>query len=119
MKTRVLICDDDKDMVHLLSNMLMKNDYDVDGITQMDHFMDNVKSFDPDLILMDITMPDIDGIQATKILSKDGSTAHIPVIFMSANPSIETFAQQFNKFYIKKPFDIDKFKSILNVYAIS
>lgn len=118
MATRILICDDDVDMVNLISRMLIKNDYDVDEITHMVDFMDKVLEFDPDMILMDISMPDINGIDATKMLYQNESTAHIPVIFMSANPDIETFASQLNKLYIKKPFDIDKLRAILNVYAI-
>ena len=118
MKTRILICDDDEDMVTLISKMLIKNDYDVDKITQMVDFMDKVQNFDPDMILMDISMPDINGVDATRMLYEHESTSHIPVIFMSANPDIEVYATQLNKLYIKKPFDIDKLQAILNVYAI-
>ena len=118
MKTRILICDDDKDMVTLISKMLIKNDYDVDKITQMVDFMDKVRDFDPDMILMDISMPDINGVDATRMLYEHESTSHIPVIFMSANPDIEVYATQLNKLYIKKPFDIDKLQAILNIYAI-
>lgn len=118
MNTRILICDDDVDMVNLISRMLVKNDYDVDEITQMDDFMDKVEEFDPDMILMDISMPDINGVDATRMLYENESTSHIPVIFMSANPDIEKFATQLNKLYIKKPFDIDKLQAILNIYAI-
>ena len=118
MKTRILICDDDRDMVNLISRSLIKNDYDVDEITQMVDFMDKVRAFDPDMILMDISMPDINGVDATRILYENESTSHIPVIFMSANPDIEKFATQLNKLYIKKPFEIDKLQAILNIYAI-
>ncbi|NEN24996.1 response regulator [Cryomorpha ignava] len=118
MNTRILICDDDVDMVKLISRMLTKNGYDVDEITQMVDFMDKVQKFDPDMILMDISMPDINGVDATRMLYANESTSYIPVIFMSADPDIELFASQLNKLYIKKPFDIDKLRAILNVYSI-
>lgn len=118
IKTRIIICDDDGDMVSLISRSLIKNDYAVDEITQMDDFMDKVLAFDPDMILMDISMPDINGVDATKMLYENESTSHIPVILMSANPEIEKFATQLNKLYIKKPFEIDKLQAILNVYSI-
>lgn len=118
MNTRILICDDDEDLVKLVSRMLTKNGYDVDEITQMVDFMDKVQEFDPDTILMDISMPDINGVDATRMLYENDSTSHIPVVFMSANPDIEEYATQLNKLYIEKPFDIDKLQAILNIYAI-
>lgn len=119
MNTRILICDDDIDMVHLISKKLTKNKYDVDVITQMVDFMDKVIDMEPDIILMDISMPEIDGIKAAKMLYENDSTAHIPLVFMSGDENIEKYAQQLNKLYIKKPFDLNKLQSILNVYAIS
>lgn len=119
MNTRILICDDDEDMVSVISKILKKNLYAVDVITQMEGFMDKVKKLDPDIILMDYRMPDINGVEATKMLREDENSAHIPVVFMSGHELIEKHAQQLNKLYIKKPFDIDKLRAILSAYAIS
>ena len=119
MNTRILICDDDVDMVNLISKTLRKNRYDVDVITHMVGFMDKVKELDPDIILMDYKMPDITGAEAAKMLYEDKDSAHIPVVFMSGHELIEKYAQQLNKLYIKKPFDIDKLRAILSAYAIS
>lgn len=118
MNTKILICDDDEEMVNLVSKILRKNLYDVDVITQMIGFMDKVKELDPDIILMDYKMPDINGAEAAKMLYEDKDSAHIPVVFMSGHELVEKHAQQLNKLYIKKPFDIDKLRAILSAYAI-
>lgn len=119
MNTKILICDDDAEMADLISRVLRKNHYDVDVITQMVGFMDKVKESDPDIILMDYKMPEINGVEAAKMLYADEDAAHIPVVFMSGHELIEKHAQQLNKLYIKKPFDIDKLRAILSAYAIS
>ena len=119
MNTRILICDDDEEMVSLISKILRKNFYDVDVITQMIGFMDKVKELEPDIILMDYHMPDINGVEAAKMLYDDEDSAHIPVVFMSGHELIKNYAQQLNKLYIKKPFDIDNLRAILRAYAIN
>jgi|SRR5690554_2677243 len=118
MNTRILICDDDAEMVNLIAKILRGNQYDVDVITHMVGFMDKVKELDPDIILMDYQMPDINGVEAAKMLYEDEDLAHIPVVFMSGHELIEKHAQQLNKLYIKKPFDIDNLRAILSAYAI-
>ena len=119
MNTRILICDDDEEMANLVSKILRKNLYVVDVITHMVGFMDKVKEIDPDIILMDYNMPVINGVEAAKMLYQDEEAAHIPVVFMSGHELIEKYAQQLNKLYIKKPFDVDKLRAILSAYAIN
>jgi|SRR5690554_1802238 len=119
MNTKILICDDDKEMADLVSKILQKNRYNVDVITHMVGFLDKVKEVDPDIILMDYQMPEINGVEAVKMLYNDEDAAHIPVVFISGHERIETHAQRLNKLYIKKPFDIDKLRAILRAYAIS
>lgn len=115
---RILICDDEQEIASLIAKVLTKNNYEVAILTAMDSLMENVKKIDPDLILMDISMPDINGVDAAKMLYNDSDTAHIPVIFMSGDPKIEYHSQQLNKLYIKKPFDLDKLRSIIKLYAL-
>jgi CheY-like chemotaxis protein/two-component sensor histidine kinase len=72
----------------------------------------------PDVILMDINLPDIDGFEALKILRTSPTTAHIPVIALSANAmprEIERGLQAGFFRYITKPIKVDEFMQALNV----
>jgi CheY-like chemotaxis protein len=72
----------------------------------------------PDVILMDINLPDIDGFEALKILRAEPATTHIPVIALSANamPREIERGQQAGFFrYITKPIKVDEFMQALDV----
>ena len=72
----------------------------------------------PDVILMDINLPDINGFEALKILREDPDTAHIPVIAVSANamPLDVEWGQKAGFFrYITKPIKVNEFMEALNV----
>ena len=79
----VLIVDDSPTELHLFQNMLEKNGFDTlvadsgeDGVRQ-------AASSRPDLILMDVVMPGMNGFQATRKLTKDPATADIPIIMIT------------------------------------
>jgi CheY-like chemotaxis protein len=72
----------------------------------------------PDLILMDINLPGISGIRALKILADDPTTAHIPVIALSANAiprDIEKGLEAGFFRYLTKPIKVDEFMTTLDV----
>jgi PAS domain S-box-containing protein len=75
----------------------------------------------PDLILMDINLPDINGVDAMKILAKAAKTAHIPVIALSANAlpsSIEKALQAGFFRYLTKPIKVNEFMNTLDLALI-
>ncbi len=83
--------------------------------------IDLARAHVPDLILMDINLPEIDGIEAFRRLSILESTKHIPVIAVSANAmelDIKKALKIGFKAYIKKPFDLKKFMQTIDVYLI-
>ena len=78
--------------------------------------IDIAQALKPDLILMDINLPDIDGIEALKRLKNFEETHDIPVIAMSANAmkrDIDRAMAEGFKAYITKPFDIGKFRKMI------
>lgn len=81
--TRILIVDDSPTEVHVLKAMLEKHGYQVHVAVDGDQGMSKARSEQPDLILMDIVMPGVNGFQATRKLSKDPETASIPIIMIS------------------------------------
>lgn len=84
MKKRVLIIDDSEGEVRLLTDLLKRAGYEVmaafDGIEGIDLARREM----PDVIVMDIVMPELNGFQATRQLASDEQTRNIPVVVLSA-----------------------------------
>ena len=103
---KVLIVDDSPTEVHVLTTILTKNGHDVLVATSGEVGVDMAKTERPDLILMDVVMPGMNGFQATRQISKDTVTASIPVIMVTTKDQ-ETdkvwAMRQGAKDYIVKP----------------
>jgi CheY-like chemotaxis protein len=81
-KKTILVVDDEPNIVSLLTKML-SNDYTVHSARNGQEAVDNVKKIKPDLIIMDIMMPKMDGYTACAAMKKDPSTSGIPVIMLT------------------------------------
>ena len=107
MKT-ILVADDEKEVVEATKNILVKNKYSVLTASGGKEAISLAKSGHPDLILLDISMDDMDGRDVLVELRKDASTKDIPVIFVTAKDEqfdrdhgLELGAHE----YITKPCD--------------
>lgn len=106
-KGKILIVDDSLTNLRLLSVMLTKQGYKVTGISEGSGTPDVARSALPDLILLDIVMPDISGYEICKQLKADKQTCNIPVIFISALNEVMDKIKAFSVGgvdYITKPF---------------
>ncbi|MCC5810085.1 MAG: response regulator [Ectothiorhodospiraceae bacterium] len=81
--TRVLIVDDSPTETHVLRGMLENHGYEVSVADNGEEGIKLAHSVKPDVILMDIVMPGVNGFQATRKLSKDPGTARIPIVIIS------------------------------------
>lgn len=81
--TRILVVDDSPTETHVLKTMLEKHGYHISVALDGEQGMTKAQREQPDLILMDIVMPGVNGFQATRKLSKDSATASIPIIIIS------------------------------------
>ncbi len=79
----VLIVDDSPTETHLLREMLEKNGHSVINAENGALGVKVCKERKPNLVLMDVVMPELNGFQATRQLSKDPDTAHIPIIIVT------------------------------------
>ena len=79
----VLIVDDSPTETHKLTSILEKNGYSVITASNGEAGVAEAKQSLPDVVLMDIVMPGLNGFQATRQLSKGGQTSHIPVIIVT------------------------------------
>lgn len=80
---RVLIVDDSPTETHKMTSILAKNGHEVITAESGEEGVAKAKETLPDVVLMDIVMPGLNGFQATRQLSKNTSTSHIPVIIVT------------------------------------
>jgi twitching motility two-component system response regulator PilH len=81
---KILIVDDSSTARHFLVDVLGKGGYEVVSAENGDEAILKAKSEMPDLILMDVIMPGINGYQATRTITKDEATKHIPVLMITS-----------------------------------
>lgn len=120
MKKKILVVDDEEQILKLLTMRLQTNNYEVVSAKDGYQCTQMAKVEKPDLILLDIKMPNGGGINAFEILRNNIDTEIIPVIFITAYPSLEVKKQVTEmgaSGFISKPFDseelIMKIRSII------
>ncbi len=81
---KILIVDDSPTERHVLNDMLTKSGYEVVASDNGEDAIQKAKSLKPDLILMDVVMPGLNGFQATRAISRDPDTRAIPIILCTS-----------------------------------
>lgn len=81
----ILIVDDSRTAIAVLKKTLEPTGYSIISALNAEEGIDMAKTHKPDLILMDIVMPGLNGFQATRILRKEADTADIPILIISGN----------------------------------
>ena len=103
----ILIVDDSPTDVHVMTTMLEKHGYTVLSAENAEDGIEKAKSEKPDLVIMDVILPGMNGFQATRALSKNSETSEIPIIIVSTK-NMETDRvwglRQGAKDYLAKPF---------------
>lgn len=110
-KGYILLVDDQPDNLRLLSALLSERGYEPRGVINGAMAIKAAKSSQPDLILLDIMMPKMDGYETCEQLKSDEKTREIPVIFISAKDETIDKVRAFGLGaldYITKPFHIDE-----------
>ena len=115
--SRILVVDDSPTEVHVLSTMLTKNGFDIVTAASGEEAVETAKVERPDLVLMDVVMPGMNGFQATRQLTRQPETATIPVIIVTTKDQ-ETDRiwglRQGAKDYITKPVVEDELIGKIN-----
>ena len=77
---KIMVVDDSPTERAFMEGLLKKRGYDVLLVDSGEHAIERAKSEQPDLILMDVVMPGLNGVQATRAITREEKTKHIPVI---------------------------------------
>src|SRR5258708_34166954 len=111
MAKKILIMDDDPTIADLLTEALADEGYDTYMTTQSLRFYDAVREHQPDLILLDLMMPYLDGRDELKLMTMAGDR-QIPIIvvtaFLGAANEEKEFREAGVMHIVYKPFDLDK-----------
>ncbi len=107
---RILIVDDDKDLLAVVKSLLHKKGFEVSVFSDSDNLIEAVKSYEPQLILLDVFLAGVDGLEVCKKLKSSPYSRHIPVIIFSAYPRVgETAIYEFGaNDFIAKPFEVNE-----------
>ena len=111
MSKRILIVDDDREIIDLTVVILRDGGYTVSTAMNGREGIAIARAEKPDLILLDINMPGIDGWEALKLLKLDETTRHIPVAMFSVRYDLREKTEALKRSaddYIVKPFSYDE-----------
>jgi two-component system phosphate regulon response regulator PhoB len=81
---KILVVDDEEDVTALIEYHLRGKGYVVESINDSNLIMGRARAFQPDLVMLDVMMPDLSGIQICRMIRADPKLQHVPVIFLSA-----------------------------------
>ncbi len=117
---KILVVDDSATERHIVGEILIKQGFEVTFAESGEMGVAKAKQDKPDLIVMDVVMPGLNGFQATRAITKDAETAHIPVILCTTKDQ-ETDKiwglRQGAKDYLVKPINAAELLSKIAVFA--
>ncbi len=106
-QARILIVEDEEDVLELVRYNLEKNGYQTETALNGRKALEKIRSKTPDLILLDLMLPEVDGLEVCRSVKRDGKTANIPVIMLTAKGTeadIVAGLEMGADDYITKPF---------------
>nr|WP_294794764.1 response regulator [uncultured Mucilaginibacter sp.] len=106
---RILVVDDDKDILEIIEYILEDSGYIVEPLADGHFLFDRIRSFRPDLIILDIMLGNMDGRELCRDIKTNIETHKIPVIMISASHALKDINSPIYQpdDFVAKPFDID------------
>ena len=119
---KILVIDDEPEITDIVETFLENAGYEVKSENSSVIGIESAKTFLPDLILLDIMMPFMDGYEVCKELKKSKETSKIPVIFLTGKDARSDEGRSFEvggDMFIKKPFSCERLLEIVKVVLLS
>lgn len=105
----ILVIEDNHAILDVITLILQSEAYKVSGLNKSSNMMEHIQAFNPDLMILDIMLPDGDGRNLLTQIRSNPKTSKIPVLMISAKYTAETIQHGEHKpnGFLAKPFDID------------
>jgi len=119
---KVLVIDDEAEITQIIEAFLENAGYRVTTENSSVMGIERAKEIKPDLILLDIMMPNMDGYEICDELKKNSETKDIPVIFLTGKDSRDDQGRSFQvggDMFVKKPFSCERLLEIVNIVLVS
>lgn len=119
---KILVIDDEAEITEIVETFLKDAGYQVLVENSSVMGIERAKSFRPDLILLDIMMPFMDGYEVCEELKKNKETENIPVIFLTGKDARSDEGKSFKAggdMFIKKPFNCERLLEIVRIVLLS
>ncbi len=107
-KNRIFIVDDEKDLTDLLRYQLKREGFKAEAVNDPFVAISSARDFGPDLIVLDVMMPDLDGYQLLRMFRSDNLLGEVPVVMLTARAGVEDRIKGLESGaddYLGKPFD--------------
>lgn len=108
MPTKILVCDDERSIVRLIQVNLEKHGYEIVTAFDGKDGLEKIQSEKPDLVVLDVMMPYMDGFEVLKNLRRDPATENLPVIMLTAKAQDKDVFEGYSygaDMYLTKPFN--------------
>lgn len=109
MGTKIMVLEDDPDIRRVIALILLRERFEVQSYASATAFLNEISDMDADLFLLDVKLPDGNGMDICNQLKQDSGTRHIPVIMMSAHYNLAKAGEFIADDFICKPFNITDF----------
>jgi len=119
---RVLVVDDEPEITEIVETFLAESGYKVAVENSSAKAVAAARAFSPDVILLDIMMPGLDGYNICQELKADSQFAGVPIIFLTGKDRNDDMGRSFRSggdMFIKKPFSCERLLEIVNIVLMS
>jgi len=120
--SKVLVIDDEPEITEIVQSFLGEAGYQVMVENSPINVIEKARRFKPDVILLDIMMPEVDGYDICKEFKSDPEFAHTPVIFLTGKDRGDDMGRSFKSggdLFIKKPFSCERLLEIVSIVLSS
>jgi CheY-like chemotaxis protein len=113
LQSRILVVDDDADSLYIMELLFNRLGFAVTTASNGREALGRVSSYPIDLLLTDLSMPVMDGVELCRRLKASPSSRHIPIIVTSALPQLPPALEGVVSAYLRKPIDFERLREAL------